>query len=54
MSEETHVESLKSRHAELEALIDDENGRPHPDDDIINQLKREKLRIKDQLFSIAH
>jgi hypothetical protein len=43
------LESLRERHAHLEREIDQENQRPHPDDYVINQLKREKLRIKDEI-----
>ena len=46
---EPHLESLKIKHADLEARIADEESRPHPDDDIIHDLKKQKLRIKDTL-----
>ncbi|MCB2052693.1 MAG: YdcH family protein [Geminicoccaceae bacterium] len=44
-----HVESLRSKHARLEQLIDDELHRPHPDDAKIARLKKEKLKIKDEI-----
>ena len=43
------VTDLQNRHAELEKTIQDEIGRPHPDQDIVISLKKEKLRIKDEL-----
>ena len=43
------VMDLKNRHAELEKTIADEISRPHPDQNIISALKKEKLRIKDEL-----
>ncbi|MCE2510245.1 MAG: YdcH family protein [Alphaproteobacteria bacterium] len=43
------VEQLRAQHADLEVKIEKENQRPRPDDDYIHQLKREKLRIKDEL-----
>jgi hypothetical protein len=46
---EPHLESLKTKHADLEARIADEERRPHPDDEIIHDLKKQKLRIKDEL-----
>jgi hypothetical protein len=49
MIAEPHLESLKIKHADLEARIADEERRPHPDDDIIHDLKKQKLRIKDTL-----
>ena len=50
MNAEPHLESLKVKHADLEAKIAAEEGRPHPDDDFIHDLKKQKLRIKDELF----
>jgi hypothetical protein len=41
---------LNDKHASLERAIEEENLRPHPDDIRISQLKREKLRIKDEIF----
>lgn len=49
MATAQHLELLKMKHADLEAKIADEEGRPHPDDEIIHELKKQKLRIKDQL-----
>ncbi|MGB1548391.1 MAG: YdcH family protein [Alphaproteobacteria bacterium] len=46
------VEQLKAQHAKLETKIKEENRRPRPDDDYIHQLKREKLRIKDELLRL--
>ena len=48
------VEELLQRHHELEDLIDRENGRPVPDDLKISTLKKEKLRIKDELLKLQH
>lgn len=44
-----HESALTARHAEIEARIATENARPHPDETIIAQLKKAKLRIKDSL-----
>jgi hypothetical protein len=49
MSVTEHVEALRAKHAELENLILEEEHRPHPDDITITELKRQKLRIKDQI-----
>jgi hypothetical protein len=43
------LDSLKARHAGLEAQINEEAKRPHPDDTTIHALKKEKLRIKDEI-----
>ena len=49
MNAEEHVTSLRSKHAMIEAAIEEENQRPHPDELRITELKREKLRIKDEI-----
>ncbi len=49
MGEIEKVESLKSQHRALEAKLEAEDRRPHPDDDLIKTIKRQKLRIKDEL-----
>ena len=54
MAMDDHIESLKSKHAELEDLLTQENARPHPDDNLISDLKKQKLRIKDELAKIEH
>jgi uncharacterized protein YdcH (DUF465 family) len=43
------VEELESKHAALHALIDEEEHRTHPDEDLLHRLKKEKLRLKDEL-----
>ena len=47
------VTDLKHRHAELEKTIEDEIGRPHPDQGVVISLKKEKLRIKDELVCLG-
>jgi hypothetical protein len=49
MSTMDHIEALKAKHASLEQAIDQENTRPHPDDDAICSLKKRKLQIKDEI-----
>jgi hypothetical protein len=44
------VEDLASKHAALHALIDEEENRPHPDEDLLHRLKKEKLRLKDLML----
>jgi len=43
------VEELESKHAALHALIDEEEQRTRPDEDLLHRLKKEKLRLKDEL-----
>ena len=45
--DQVQAEALEQKHAALEALIDQEEHRPHPDDIRLHELKKEKLRIKD-------
>ena len=54
MSVSERIEALKARHAALEKTIHDEEVRPHPDDDVIHELKKRKLRIKDELATLEH
>lgn len=54
MNSEEQIETLKSKHQNLETAISEENNRPHPDDVAIAHLKKQKLRIKDELAQISH
>lgn len=47
------VKSLQAKHAQLESLLDRERSRPDPDAVTVQHLKREKLRIKDEIARIA-
>ena len=47
--DKAQVEALESKHQALHALIDEEEHRPHQDEDLLHRLKKEKLRIKDEL-----
>jgi hypothetical protein len=47
------VKKLTTEHRSLETAIAQERCRPHPDENRIKDLKREKLRIKDRLTSLA-
>jgi hypothetical protein len=49
MAMDDRIESLKTKHADLEQQITSENTKPHPDDILIADLKKQKLRIKDEL-----
>jgi hypothetical protein len=49
MALKAHLQSLSQRHQELDALLSTEMKHPHPDDLRVNELKRLKLKIKDQI-----
>jgi hypothetical protein len=50
--ETSHVTSLQLKHAGLERRIEEERSRPLPDNATIQALKKQKLRIKEQLEHI--
>ena len=47
--DKAQAETLASKHAALHAMIDEEEHRPHPNEDLLHQLKKEKLRLKDAM-----
>jgi hypothetical protein len=52
MSVQDRIEALREKHASLERAIDDEIHRPLPNQETVHDLKRQKLRIKDQIFQL--
>ena len=52
MSQQDRIEALKEKHASLERAIDEEIHRPLPDQEAIHDLKRQKLRIKDEIVQL--
>ncbi|MBI1366000.1 MAG: DUF465 domain-containing protein [Alphaproteobacteria bacterium] len=52
MALKAHLDTLNQRHQELEAAIASELKHPSHDESRINELKRLKLRIKDQIESL--
>ena len=52
MSQKDRIEALREKHAALDRAIDEENRRPLPNHDMIADLKRQKLRIKDEIFQL--
>ncbi|MBN8872796.1 MAG: YdcH family protein [Rhodospirillales bacterium] len=49
MSMQARLDSLKDRHASLEARISDEDQRPRPDSSTLTRLKLEKLHVKEEM-----
>jgi len=45
-----HIWRLRNQHRQLEEMLRAERRRTHPDPYVIQDLKRRKLRVKDQLF----
>lgn len=53
MALDSRIDSLKNRHLALEAAIAQEISRPLPDETELHSLKKEKLRIKDELVNLT-
>lgn len=53
MSIEDRLESLRTKHAVLEEELENESHRPYPDDVHIHELKRQKLRLKDEMHRLS-
>ncbi|MDZ3833418.1 MAG: YdcH family protein [Sphingopyxis sp.] len=49
----SHLSALKSRHADLDAKIANEERRPAPDMALLAQLKKQKLRLKEEMLTAA-
>ena len=54
MSLQDHLEALRARHRSLEEAIEDEIRRPLPRPETLTDLKRQKLRIKDEIVQLEH
>lgn len=53
MSVEDRLESLRSKHASLDSALHRESCRPSPDPETVTKLKREKLRLKDEMARLV-
>ncbi len=49
---EKHLQALKDKHKALDVQIEEENARPAPNDAIIQELKKQKLKIKEEIQEI--
>lgn len=47
-----HFSALEAKHASLDRKIADETARPAPDQMMIADLKRRKLRLKEEMTSV--
>lgn len=54
MSLSERIEALQAKHALLDEQLHDETHRPLPSSEQILRLKREKLRLKDEMARLAH
>ncbi|WP_420391922.1 YdcH family protein [Acuticoccus sp.] len=53
MSVEARKAALERRHAAIEVELQSLSTRPSPDAAMTSQLKREKLRLKDELARLS-
>ena len=53
MTVQSHINSLKSRHRELDAQIQELASKAATDAVEINDLKRKKLQIKDRIRQLS-
>jgi len=52
MALDARIRELGSRHHTLETQIQDEMNRPYADDLKVQKLKREKLRLKEEIETL--
>lgn len=48
-----YIESLRTKHAQLDQVLLEESLRPLPDQALMTQLKKQKLRIKDEIARLT-
>ncbi|WP_088621937.1 YdcH family protein [Oceanicola sp. 22II-s10i] len=53
MSLGSHIEELKKKHQILSAAVDQAQRSPGTSDQEIRQMKKEKLRIKEQISRLS-
>lgn len=49
MSLDAHLEELAEKHRDLDRRIEKEEAHPGSDDVTIHELKKQKLRLKDEI-----
>ena len=49
----SHLSALKSRHANLDEKIANEERRPAPDMAALAHLKKQKLKLKEEMLAVA-
>ena len=54
MPVESHIDSLKNRHRELEEKLNEMRLSSSTPENDITQLKRQKLQLKDRIQQLSH
>ena len=52
MQQTSHYSALEAKHAVLDRQIADESHRPMPDATALAALKKQKLRIKEEMVAL--
>ena len=52
MAMRDRIDALQTRHAQLDQQLLDEVHRPWPNEEEVSRLKREKLKVKDELAKL--
>jgi hypothetical protein len=50
--QQAHISALETKHADIEARILEEEQRPLPDMATLSRLKKEKLRVKEEIVGL--
>jgi len=53
MGTDARLETLKMKHEKLDHEIEAEENRPSPDQASVHAMKKQKLRLKDELHRIS-
>ncbi len=53
MGKSERIDALVTKHDNLESRIEDEERKSLPDDIALHELKKKKLKIKDELLSMG-
>jgi hypothetical protein len=54
MGLESHIQELSDKHHKLDEQIQEELHRPLPDDILLCDLKKRKLRLKEEIERLRH
>lgn len=50
--QQAHISALENKHAGIDARISEETHRPLPDMATLSRLKKQKLRLKEEIAGI--
>ena len=54
MSLSSHLQELRRKHQDLSRKVEEEQKRPGSDDLLVTALKKEKLRLKEEIARLSH